>query len=142
VPSSPPVQERAFRSLRFRDFRLLWAAETLSVSGSFINRAAMAWQVYDLTGSAVSLGLLGLIRFIPLILLGMVGGVLADRGDRRRTLVLSQLCLLVIALSLGLVSLAGAATPPLIYAVAVLEGGVRMAMVATATQPKVRASTT
>lgn len=124
MTGSEDRQERAFRSLRFRDFRLIWAAETLSVSGSYIARAAMAWQIYDLTGSAVSLGLLGLVRFIPLILFGMVGGVIADRGDRRRTLVVSQLCLVAIAGGLGVVTLAGAATIWLIYAVAVLEGSV------------------
>ena len=77
---------RSYRVLQHRDFRLLWSAEVLSMIGTQIQRVAITWQVYELTGDAFKLGLLGLCRFVPVILFGIAGGVIADRGDRRRTL--------------------------------------------------------
>jgi len=82
--------------LRHRDFRLIWSAEVLSQSGTQIQRVAVAWQVFELTGDPFHLGLLGLVRFVPLFLFGLVGGVVADRYDRRQTLILSQLALMVV----------------------------------------------
>lgn len=124
MSSPPPGPERAFRTLRYRDFRLLWGAETISTGGTYINRAAMAWQVYALTGSTVDLGLLGLVRFFPLVFFGIAGGVIADRGDRRRTLVVSQLILLAASLLLGGLTFAGSVTIWAIYAVAFVDGSV------------------
>ena len=124
MPSPQPGGERAFRTLRHRDFRLLWGAETISTGGTYINRAAMAWQVYSLTGSTVDLGLLGLVRFFPLVFFGIAGGVVADRGDRRRTLVVSQLILLAASLLLGGLTFAGSVTIWAIYTVAFLDGSV------------------
>jgi MFS family permease len=92
----PPRHERPFRVLRHRDFRLIWSAEVLSQSGTQIQRVAVAWQVFELTGDPFHLGLLGLVRFVPLFLFGLVGGVVADRYDRRQTLILSQLALMVV----------------------------------------------
>ena len=98
-----PAPTKPYRTLRHRDFRLLWAAELLSTSGSQIQRVAVAWQVYDLTGDPLQLGLLGLVRFFPVAAFGLFGGVLADRRDRRRLLLLSQFGLL--ATSGGLAAL-------------------------------------
>ena len=92
----PPRHERPFRVLRHRDFRLIWSAEVLSQTGTQIQRVAVAWQVFELTGDPFHLGLLGLVRFVPLFLFGLVGGVVADRYDRRQTLILSQLALMVV----------------------------------------------
>jgi len=83
--------------LRHRDFRLIWSAEILSQTGTQIQRVAVAWQVFELTGDPLQLGLLGLVRFVPLFLFGLAGGVVADRYDRRQTLILSQLALIVVA---------------------------------------------
>jgi MFS family permease len=91
---TPARHERPFRVLRYRDFRLIWSAEVLSQIGTQIQRVAVAWQVFELTGDPFHLGLLGLVRFVPLFLFGLVGGVVADRYDRRQTLILSQLALM------------------------------------------------
>jgi MFS family permease len=80
--------------LRYRDFRLIWSSEVLSQIGTQIQRVAVAWQVFELTGDPFHLGLLGLVRFVPLFLFGLAGGVVADRYDRRQTLILSQLALM------------------------------------------------
>jgi MFS family permease len=82
--------------LRYREFRLIWSAEVLSQTGTQIQRVAVAWQVFELTGDPVHLGLLGLVRFVPLFLFGLAGGVVADRYDRRQTLIQSQLALMVV----------------------------------------------
>lgn len=120
------VSSRSYRVLRFRDFRLLWVAEALSQAGSQIQRVAIAWQVYELTHDAFKLGLLGLFRFIPILIFGLAGGVIADRGDRRRTLLWTQFALLALALLLVGLSESGHITIWAIYLItmvaAVFEG--------------------
>jgi MFS family permease len=123
---SQSISSRSYRVLRFRDFRLLWVAEALSQAGSQIQRVAIAWQVYELTHDAFKLGLLGLFRFIPILIFGLVGGVIADRGDRRRTLLWTQCALLALAMVLVGLSESGHITVWAIYIVtmiaAVFEG--------------------
>jgi MFS family permease len=114
--------ERAFRTLRYRDFRLIWFAEIVSVMGSMTQRAAMGWQIYQLTGSEFDLGLLGLAKFAPVLLFGIAGGVIADRGDRKRTLVGAQSMLLLVALALALLTFSGAISVWTIYLMAFLDG--------------------
>lgn len=113
--SEPPP--RPYRSLRHRDFRQLWTAEFVSTSGSQIQRVAVAWQVYQLTGDPFQLGLLGLFRFLPVFLFGIVGGVMADRQDRRRLLLISQSVLLCTSALLGLLTVTDQITMPAIYAI-------------------------
>jgi MFS family permease len=119
---TPSAPERAFQTLRYRDFRLLWIAETVSIAGSYTQRAAMGWQIYKLTGSELDLGLLGLAKFLPVLLFGVVGGVIADRGDRKRTLLLSQVLLLAVAATLALLTYTDQITLWWIYLLAFLDG--------------------
>ena len=111
---------RAYAVLRFRDYRLLWSAEIISTLGTQIQRVAVAWQVFELTGDPLQLGLLGLCRFVPILIFGLAGGVMADRGDRRRTLVTSQLALLAISAILAALTLAGNAHLLVIYLVTIV----------------------
>ncbi len=121
-----PVSSRSYRVLRYRDFRYLWVAEALSQAGSQIQRVAIAWQVYELTHSAFDLGLLGLFRFIPILIFGLIGGVVADRGNRRRTLLWTQFALLALAVVLVGLSSSGQITIWAIYIItmvsAIFEG--------------------
>jgi MFS family permease len=98
------TSERPYQTLRHRDFRLLWSAELVSTTGTQIQRVAIAWQVFDLTGDPLQLGLLGLARFFPVAAFGLFGGVMADRRDRRLLMLLSQLGLCGIALCLAVLS--------------------------------------
>ena len=66
-----------------RALRLLWAGEAVSTLGSSLTRVAMAFQVFELTRSSLSVGLLGLATLVPLLLTSLIGGALADRHDRR-----------------------------------------------------------
>ncbi len=113
--------ERPFRVLRYRDFRLIWSAEVLSQTGTQIQRVAVAWQVFELTGDPFHLGLLGLVRFVPLFLFGLVGGVVADRYDRRQTLILSQLALMVVTGAFAGLTANGSITLAWIYGLTALS---------------------
>ena len=112
---APAPHERPFRVLRYRDFRLIWSAEILSQTGTQIQRVAVAWQVFELTRDPLQLGLLGLARFIPLLLFGLAGGVVADRYDRRKILIVSQVLLMGVAAAFALLTATGTITIPWIY---------------------------
>jgi MFS family permease len=107
--------------LHYRDFRLIWSAEVLSQTGTQIQRVAVAWQVFELTGDPFQLGLLGLVRFVPLFLFGLVGGVVADRYDRRQTLVLSQLALMLVTGAFAVLTANGSITLAWIYGLTALS---------------------
>ena len=81
---------QALRSLRSRNFRLLLTGALLSNAGDFMQNVAQAWLVWHLTKSAVLLGLVGFFDSMPRLLLGAIGGVLTDRFDRRRLVMLTQ----------------------------------------------------
>lgn len=116
-----PRHERPFRVLRYRDFRLIWSAEALSQTGTQIQRVAVAWQVFELTGDPIHLGLLGLVRFVPLFLFGLVGGVVADRYDRRQTLIQSQIALMGVAGTFAALTATGGITLAWIYGLTALS---------------------
>jgi MFS family permease len=86
----PPRLLRVFESLAYREFRLLWLGQLSSTSASFAERVARGWIALDLTGSAFQLGALELVRGVTSLLMGMWGGVLADRVDKRALLIATQ----------------------------------------------------
>lgn len=118
--SAPP--SHAYAVLRHRDFRLLWQAELASSFGTQMQRVAIAWQVYDLTGDALRLGVLGLVRFAAVVIVGMLGGVLADRRDRRKLLIGSQIALACTSGTLALLAATGTTSLGAIYALTLLAG--------------------
>lgn len=87
----------SFAALRHRDFRLLWLAQIVSVTGSQMQFVAINWHVYLLTKSAFALGLIGLFRGVPIIICSLAGGVVADAIDRRRLMVVTQTIMLASA---------------------------------------------
>jgi len=113
---------RAYSTLRHHDFRLLWGAEIASTTGSQMQRVAIAWQVYDLTGDALKLGLLGLARFVPIVIFGLLGGVLADQRDRRHLLFVSQSALMLCSFILAALTFTGTMSIWAIYGMTVLTG--------------------
>ena len=78
------------RSLRHRDFRNLWLGQSISTLGGEIGTVAVPYQVYKLTGSTALVGLLGLASLIPLLVVPLVGGALADAVDRRTVLLRTE----------------------------------------------------
>jgi len=77
-------------ALKHRDFRLFYTALVVAGMGSQVQNTANIWQIYQLTGSAFYLGLTGLVRALPILLLSLMGGVIADRVDRRRFIMVTQ----------------------------------------------------
>jgi MFS family permease len=75
---------------RRRDFGLLVAGQTISEAGSMATFVAVPFQVYELTGSSLAVGLLGVAEFVPVIVLALVGGALADAFDRRRLVQIAE----------------------------------------------------
>src|SRR6478672_10715273 len=81
---------RTFSSLRHRYFRLLWTGTIVSNSGDWMDQIALNWLVLELTHSPLSLGLVNLFRAIPVLIFTPLGGVAADKFERRKILMVTQ----------------------------------------------------
>ncbi|MDZ7270861.1 MAG: MFS transporter [candidate division KSB1 bacterium] len=95
------------RALRHRNFRLYFAGQGVSLIGTWLQQTAMGWLVYRLTNSAFLLGVVGFTGLVPAFVFTPLAGVLADRFDRRKLLILTQLLAMVQALTLGALALTG-----------------------------------
>lgn len=102
-----PASRSPLAVLSYREFRLLWSGQFLSMIGSRMQGAAILWHVYDLTHSAFALGAIGLVRAAALMTFALAGGVLADAIDRRRLMLITQSVLALLAAGLGIWSLIG-----------------------------------
>jgi MFS family permease len=96
-----------FRSMKYRNYRLYFSGQSISLIGTWMQRIAMPWLVYQMTGSALLLGVVGFAGQIPTFILGPFAGVLTDRWDRYRVLVISQILLMIQASVLAFLCLAG-----------------------------------
>jgi len=96
-----------FRSLRHRNFRLFLGGQIVSVTGTWMQQMALSWLVYRLTHSAFLLGLVGFAGLIPSLFLAPVAGVWADRWDRRRMVIATQVLAMLQALALAALVLSG-----------------------------------
>jgi MFS family permease len=96
-----------FRSLRVRNYRLYASGQLISLTGTWMQRVAQDWLVLELTNSGTALGIITALQFGPSLLFGLWGGVIADRGDKRRILFATQGLLAVAALALGLLDVTG-----------------------------------
>ncbi|HEX2171623.1 MAG TPA: MFS transporter [Dehalococcoidia bacterium] len=114
------IGSHTFSSLRHRDFRLFWFGSLLSEVGTQMQVVAINWQVYELTGSAVSLGLVGLASFLPIPVFALLGGLFADRADRKKLLIYCQVFQAVIAAALAATTHAAIISPLLIYAMVLM----------------------
>ena len=99
-----------FRSLRVRNYRLYASGQLVSLTGTWMQRVAQDWLVLELTDSGTALGIVTALQFGPALLLGMYGGILADRGDKRRLLLVTQTTIALLALLLGLLDVTGLVT--------------------------------
>jgi len=81
---------RAFLALRHRNFRLFWTGQLISLIGTWMQTTGQAWLVLELTHSALLLGLVGALQFLPVLILSLFGGVLADRLPKRTVLRFTQ----------------------------------------------------
>src|ERR1051325_6371449 len=107
--SSPGEERRAsaFSSLRYRDFRLLWMGQFVSVTGSQMQLAAINWHIYILTHSKLALGAVGLVRVVPIVFCSLIGGVVADVFDRKKLMLATQTVMLLSAGVLAVLTASG-----------------------------------
>ena len=120
-----------FRSLRqHRNFRLFFAGQSISISGTWVQTIAQAWLIVELTHSPVdsplALGALAAFQFLPYTVLGLLGGPLVDRFDKRMTIVATQTILLLSATGLAILSLTGRATVWEVFLLAAGGGAVQV----------------
>ena len=132
---SAPKLPGKLAALGYRDFRLFWSGQLISNTGTWMQMTATSWLLYQLTGSAVLLGLNGIFRAIPALGLGVISGTFADRYDRRWMLLWTQVALGLLALGLGLLDHSGHIQPWHIYfftflssSVGAFDGPARQAM--------------
>ena len=121
------LNRRTFASLRkHRNYRLFFAGQLVSLTGTWMQRIAQAWLVLSLTHSAFAVGVLALAQFLPFTVLGLFAGVVVDRLDARRTVLATQTASILLAAGLAAIALAGAAEPWHVYAIAALHGSVQV----------------
>lgn len=96
-----------FRALRHRDFRLFVSGQVISLMGTWMQGVAQSWLVYRLTQSTVWMGTLGFCNHIPVLLLGPLAGIAADRYNRRRIVTVAQCAFMAQALTLAALTFSG-----------------------------------
>jgi MFS family permease len=134
-PATAPVRASSLTALQYRDFRLLWIGQLISNIGTQMQNVTINWHIYILTGSAVALGLTGLVRVVPIIVFSLFGGVFADTHDRRRVLLVTQSLMMIFAAILALGTNVNLVSAPFIYllaactaATAAFDGPARQAL--------------
>jgi MFS family permease len=113
-----PTPLAPFRS---RDFSLLWFGSFVSQAGSQMHVVAVSWQVYELTQNPLALSGIGVARIVPLVLLALGSGVLADALDRRKLMLFSQTAMMLCSLALAVASSLGIVTIWWIYVITALS---------------------
>ena len=121
-PTAGTGSGSAFRSLRSRNYRLWFVGQAVSMTGYFVQGVALALLVLDLTDSGSRLGLVTLAQFLPTLILGPYAGVLCDRVDKRRILLITQAALMTSAFVLGILTVTGVVTFGIVLLFATISG--------------------
>jgi MFS family permease len=119
---TPPGHVSTFAALRERNYRLYFSGTVVSNTGTWMQRIAQDWLVLELTNSPFAVGITMALQFLPLMLLGLYGGVAADRYPKRKLLIVTQSAMGLFAAGLAIVTLVGVVTVWHVYAVALLLG--------------------
>jgi predicted outer membrane lipoprotein len=119
-----PRRERIgiLRPLSIRDFALLWTGTAVSLVGDGVYTLAIAWQVYLISNTPTALAMVGLAWSLPQVLLMLGSGALADRVDRRRLMIIGDLIRLVAISTVGVLSIAGTLTIPVLVGLVAVYG--------------------
>ncbi len=115
---------RSFDSLQVPNYRRYFVGQIVSLSGNWMQTVAELWLILSLTDSGVAVGLTTALQFLPMLLFGAWGGLLADRLPKRRLLIVTQALMALPALALFTVSSSGAVTPLMVYALVFARGAV------------------
>ncbi|KQX10645.1 MFS transporter [Streptomyces sp. Root431] len=111
-----------FSSLRIRNYRLFFTGAIVSNTGTWMARITQDWLVLSLTGSAAAVGITTALQFLPMLLFGLYGGVIADRYPKRNLLLVSQAALGLCGLALAVLTLSGSVQVWHVYLIAFLLG--------------------
>ncbi|MER6076835.1 MFS transporter [Streptomyces sp. NPDC001833] len=108
APTTPAARRSSmFSSLKVRNYRLFFAGQVVSNIGTWMQRIAQDWLVLSLTGSATAVGVTTALQFLPMLLFGLYGGVLVDRLNKRRALLVTQTSMALTGIALALLTLSG-----------------------------------
>jgi MFS family permease len=121
------ISRRSFVALRHRNFRLIWIGLLLSFTGSMMQNAALLWQVSLLVSpdrKGLALGLVGLVRVVPIVVFSLISGVVADVWSRRTLMLFTQTGSAIVALWLAWLTFRGLSVVWPIYALAALSSSV------------------
>ncbi len=108
--------------MRFRDFKLFWTGQVISYSGTWMHSTAQGWLVYSLTKSPFYLGMVSAASWLPILLLSLVGGAVADRFSKRNLLLATQALSIMPALVIGILTATGTVTVWYVIAMGFLMG--------------------
>src|SRR5678815_828583 len=107
-PDAPRLSVRTtLRALRHRNFQLFFSGQMISLTGTWMQSIAQDWLVYRLTGSSLLLGTVAFMNQIPVLILAPLAGIVADRCNRRRTVILTQTLFMILSLVLAILTLSG-----------------------------------
>ena len=118
--------DQTFSSLRIRNYRLYFVAQLISVSGTWMQAVAQAWLVLHLSGSGVDLGIVVGLQFLPMLLFGPFGGLVADRMNKRTLLFATQTAGAILAFALGVLVVSHTVVLWQVYLLALLLGVVNV----------------
>jgi MFS family permease len=121
------ISRQSFVALQHRNYRLIWIGLLVSFTGSMMQNAALLWHVSLLVSPArkgLALGLVGLVRVVPVVVFSMISGVVADAWDRRRLMLFTQVAAIAVAVGLGLIAFRGVTIVWPIYALAAIGSAV------------------
>jgi len=121
-PQATSTWHAMSRALRHRNYRLFFFGQGISLIGTWLTRVAMSWLVYRLTGSAWLLGLVGFAGQLPTFVLAPLGGVLVDRWNRHRMLVVTQALAMLQSALLAYFTLRGTIDVPHILVLSIFQG--------------------
>jgi MFS family permease len=112
----------SFRALRHQNFRLYWTGQLVSLIGTWMQSVAQGWLMHRLTSSPFMLGLLASCQFAPVLVFSLWAGVIADRVDKRRLLLITQGLAMAQAVAMALVTSAGIVQPWMVLVLALIFG--------------------
>ncbi|MDO8522440.1 MAG: MFS transporter [bacterium] len=119
------VKHTTFASLKIRNYRLYFLGQAISVAGTWMHIVALGWFVLQLTGSGTQLGAVVATSFVPLLIFGPLGGVIADRFEKHRMIIYAQSAFVILALSLSILVYSGLTQVWMLYIFAFLYGLIR-----------------
>jgi MFS family permease len=115
---------KSFSSLSIPNYRRYFAGQLVSLSGNWMQIVAEMWLILTLTGSGVAVGVTSALQFLPFLLFGAFGGLLADRLPKRSLLIVTQTLMALPALTLWAITAAGAVEPWMVWALVFARGSV------------------